>query len=362
MSSATHYDYLIIGQGLAGSLLAWRLAQKGRRVLVLDDGHATASSMVAAGLINPLAGMRFNHSPFIHHWLGDVAQTYHELAGLAGEEFLQWLDMLRLFRSPEQQRFFERQKGKKEIEDLLGARLEAENITQPVQAPWGGFEQHHTGWVRLPRLLEFLSRWLRTRGMLRNATVSWKELEMRQSGLCWKDIHASHVVFCDGYRSMHNPWFSWLPFAPDQGEILTLKPVSSAPLPDRIINGANWLLPVDDHHFRLGATHYHDRQDNLATQTGQQRLLQGMNKLLLYPEALEVIRADAGVRPATSDRQPFLGTHPQHRRLHLFNGFGAHGSLSIPWYARRMTDWLIEQRPLPDNADLLRHRNLLLKS
>ena len=355
MASASHYDYLIVGQGLAGSLLAWRLLQQEKRVLVVDDGHATASSMVAAGLINPLAGMRFNHSPFVHEWLAAVEQTYGELAGMAGEPFLQWLDMVRLFRSSEQVRFYERQRARTETADLLGRRLDAEDFPQPVHAPWGGFEQKRTGWVRLPRLLAFMARWLEGKGALRRERLNHDDLVLRDDGIAWKDATARHLVFCDGYRSMHNPWFDWLPFAPDQGEILTLKRNANLPLPDRIINGATWLLPVDEGRFRLGATHYHDRQDNRATEEGKQKLLAGMETLLLHPNALELEKNEAGVRPATADRQPFIGSHPEFQQLHMFNGFGAHGSLTIPWYARRMVEWLSEGKELPKNANIQRY-------
>ena len=354
MSSAHHYDYLIIGQGLAGSLLAWRLAQRRQRILVVDDGHATASSMVAAGLINPLAGMRFNHSPHARQWLQSLEQTYGELAGLAGQPFLQWLDMVRLFRSTEQIRFYLRQRDREDTHDLLGQRLDADHFPQPVHAPWGGFEQYRTGWVRLPRLLAFMADWLRERNMLRNEKLSYEDLELQAGQLSWKEVTAGQVIFCDGYRSMHNPWFQWLPFAPDQGEILTLKRCSNAPLPNRIVNGATWLLPVDEERYRLGATHYHNRQDNRATEEGKQKLLAGMEALLLHPDALTLEKNEAGVRPATADRQPFIGTHPELPRLHMFNGFGAHGSLTIPWYAQRMADWLLQKSPLPDNADIRR--------
>ena len=51
-------DYLIIGQGLAGSLLAWELINRNCKVVIIDNGQENASQ-VAAGLINPIAGQRF---------------------------------------------------------------------------------------------------------------------------------------------------------------------------------------------------------------------------------------------------------------------------------------------------------------
>ena len=33
------FDTLILGQGLAGSALAWQLIEAGQQVCVIDDGH-----------------------------------------------------------------------------------------------------------------------------------------------------------------------------------------------------------------------------------------------------------------------------------------------------------------------------------
>ncbi|WP_456407477.1 NAD(P)/FAD-dependent oxidoreductase [Thiolapillus sp.] len=357
MSESNFYDYLIVGQGLAGSLLAWRLIHEGKKVLVLDDAHATSSSMVAAGVINPLAGKRFNHAPKIHAWLDSVEATYTELSEVAGKPFLQWVDMLRLFREQEQYRYHARLPGRKDIQDLLGASFPPGKPPQPVNAPLGGFTQHRTGYVRLPALLKFLANWLREQDALQLGALDHDSLKITDGQVAHGNIEAKGVIFCDGYRSMDSPWFGYLPFAPDQGEILTLqaKPGAGADeLPRMIINGGVWLLPIDGKRFRLGSTHNHDTQDNRPSKAGAAQLLESMRALLDHPDRLELLCSEAGVRPATSDRQPFLGTHPVHPELHIFNGFGAHGSLMIPWHSERMLDWLLAEKPLPETSDITR--------
>ena len=52
-------DFLIVGQGLAGSLLAKELLRRGRSFHVVDDRWKSSSSQVAAGLMTPLTGRRF---------------------------------------------------------------------------------------------------------------------------------------------------------------------------------------------------------------------------------------------------------------------------------------------------------------
>ena len=51
-------EFLIVGQGLAGTALAWELIWRGRDVLVVDAGEAVTSSKIAAGLVTPITGQR----------------------------------------------------------------------------------------------------------------------------------------------------------------------------------------------------------------------------------------------------------------------------------------------------------------
>ena len=55
-------DFLIVGQGVAGSLLAWFLLHAGKSVVVVDDGHKHAASITSLGLINPVIGVRLRGS------------------------------------------------------------------------------------------------------------------------------------------------------------------------------------------------------------------------------------------------------------------------------------------------------------
>ena len=53
---------LIIGGGLAGTTLAWRLHERGLPFLIVDRDEPGTSSKIAAGLVTPLTGMRMNLS------------------------------------------------------------------------------------------------------------------------------------------------------------------------------------------------------------------------------------------------------------------------------------------------------------
>jgi len=351
MSSPLQFDFLIFGQGLAGSLLGWRLLRAGRRVMILDDGHRGSSSMVAAGLINPLAGIRFNPPPGVHAWLQSVETIYAELEQQFGRSYLHWVEMLRLFRSPEQVRFWQRQQQRPENTDLLDGCLTAQQLAGEVAAPHGGFVQRRTGYVELPALLADLRDWFVRRGALREANVDAAELQVQRESVHWRGISARTAVCCEGWRLRDNPWFNWLPLTPLKGEILRLD--GPPELTGRIHNGAFWLIPLADGGYRFGATHEHGNLDLETSQHGLEQLARGF--ATMYPaRPLRVAAQLAGIRPGTGDRMPLIGPHPQHPSLWVFNGFGARGALSIPWYVEHCADALLTGAAIPAAADIQR--------
>jgi glycine/D-amino acid oxidase-like deaminating enzyme len=140
---------------------------------------------------------------------------------------------------------------------------------------------------------------------------------------------------------------------PAKGEILTL--AYDKPLPDVIYNFGNWLLPLKQGKIRLGATFDRELINTLPTIAGRESLL---NKLEAYHPNLAQARIDAhqaGIRSCSLDKQPFVGRHPRYPQLAVFNGFGAKGSLQIPWYSRCFADYLLNQSPLPLTCDIQRY-------
>ena len=76
------YDYLIIGQGLAGTILSYQLIKKGNRVLVINQHDPQSSSYIAAGIFSPIAGQRIakiwqadKAIPFVHRFYPALEKT-----------------------------------------------------------------------------------------------------------------------------------------------------------------------------------------------------------------------------------------------------------------------------------------------
>jgi len=187
---------------------------------------------------------------------------------------------------------------------------------------------------------------------MRLADFDYQEIAFKPT-LRWRDISPKQVIFCEGYQATKNPWFSELPFQPVKGEILTLKHTTE--LPDRIINYGNWLIPLNAFQIRIGATFDRENVSTQTTEAGKNELLKALSELSTVLKSSTVISHQANIRPCTRDRNPFIGKHPVHNRLSIFNGFGAKGSLQIPWYSQRFADTLLSDTPLPMSCDIRRY-------
>ena len=150
---------------------------------------------------------------------------------------------------------------------------------------------------------------------------------------------------------MNNPLFSWLPLQPAHGEIITC--TTDKTLPDAIINKSKWLLPTGKHSCRVGATYNTKISAPTLLETSKSQLHQFAQCVFKETRAFEVTQHQAGIRPTTLDKQPFIGFHPQHQNNAIFNGFGSRGSLMIPWYADLMVN-----NATPNHADIQRYTHL----
>jgi glycine/D-amino acid oxidase-like deaminating enzyme len=103
MAKIKHVDYLIIGQGLAGSAIAVQLLKLRKKILVIDQPQSNTSSRIAAGLFNPITGRKM-----LKTWMADklfpyLHQYYLGVEGLTGARFYYPMPLYRPFLSIEEQ-------------------------------------------------------------------------------------------------------------------------------------------------------------------------------------------------------------------------------------------------------------------
>ena len=339
-------DFLIVGQGLAGSLLAKALLRRGRSVHVVDDRWKSSSSQVAAGLMTPLTGRRFT-----------LTKDYPELFAAASAK----LTELGVFRPIQVYRMFvddeQRAKGLKRTECTSCQPFIAQVTSAPGELDAGltdafGGALMNGAWVDLPKLMSEVRAELVAADALTEACFDPADAVVSAAGVTWRDVRAGAIIYCDGYKSAQRGPFKYLPWQPAKGEALTLR--SDVPDKPFILNREGWALPLGQGVWRTGTNWQWDQLDEAPTEPQKEKLIRRFRSYFGQEVSVEVTAHIAGVRPCTSDNHPFMGTHPTEAHTHLFGGLGPRGTVWAPAMADEMAAYLCEGRALRPECNLSR--------
>ncbi|MDQ6969653.1 MAG: FAD-dependent oxidoreductase [Mariprofundus sp.] len=344
-----HIDTLIVGQGLAGSLLAWQLMRQGQRIVVVADECAPSASRVAAGIFNPVTGQRLVLQHDAEQIIPTARQCYRQLEAELGQRFFHAKTMLRVFKHARQAETFVQRQHDAVYTTYLGAAIDG---LETLHAPYGLGEQQQTGYLDTNALLDALRGYLMDRDSYIAARVEYHNLTCQTDAVRWRHLHARRIIFCQGFMDKANPYFDFLPFQPAKGEILTLDIATR--LPDCIINAGKWLLPLANGQYKAGATYSHDLSSLQPTTEAKDEIMQALQQTLEQSPAMTVIAQQAGIRPNTLDKHPFVGFHPEQSVIGIFNGFGSKGSMLIPYYAQAFCRHICNATAIPAEADISR--------
>lgn len=336
-------DALIIGHGMAGALLASSLINRGQKVLVIDQPSENSASNVAAGLINPVTGHRLNvTTDFDQYWTFAQAR-YHALHKLYNTQVCRPIQQYRLIKNSGQLDYFQRRKRKPNYQNYLGNYQARPSPKHPFNTDFGtyGFvEIKNSAMVNTRDLLKASKRYLLECNSYHSADFKHSHLAWHDAYIEYENIHTHRVIFCEGYRAIHNPWLNNLPFKLAKGEIVDIE--LEHPL-DTFLNWGNWLIPDETHNFaRLGASYAWNDLSFKPDQTNQ--LLTNLRKFTAYNG--KIIGTRVGIRPTTQARIPFIGRVTSLSNSYCFNGFGSKGCLTIPYYAEMLADHIINDTPI----------------
>ena len=96
------YDFIVIGQGLAGTCLTAELERLNQSVLVIDSSKLPSASMVAGGLFNPITGRSMVLTWKATALFPFLVEFYSGLESLLGDKFLTLMPLYRPFSGNEE--------------------------------------------------------------------------------------------------------------------------------------------------------------------------------------------------------------------------------------------------------------------
>lgn len=343
-------DFLIIGQGLAGTLLAHFLEQAGRKVHVADEYDERSATQVAAGIINPITGRRYVKSWRVDELIPFARETYRALELKLNISIYHERNILRaLFNSREENDWLARTGEEGYSEYMLDAARPGEYAEQTVPAYSYG-EVRHSAQVDVGALADAYREYLQEKKAITEERFEYEKLEMSGKGVRYGDFEAETAVFCEGHWAGQNPFFNYLPFGGAKGEVLIVR-IPGAGF-EKILKHRVFIVPLKDGLYWVGSTYSWKYEDDSPTAEGRRYLEERLKDILKAP--FEVVGHRAAIRPTVKDRRPFLGRHPEFPRLALFNGLGTKGASLGPFWAKHMADFLTENVKLEEEVDIRR--------
>ncbi len=335
-SLLSRYDKVrIIGQGLAGSLLALHMKAMDVPFVVQDIARPGCATSVAPGIVNPLAGRNFLPPKYVD----DLFEQLYNAMGLVekalGQSIWTPCPILRVFSDPTQIDKLESSLRKQDSAKFVSDRHEA-NCFPYLNDDFGSFVTKQSGWANLPIFKSRMRQMLNEAGLL--LEEEWRPESSPSSA--GKEL----VIFCEGWHSEHNPAWSFIPHNPAKGEMIVVR--FEEPIPrDRIYNQSCWAQPIGDDAWRVGATYSWSAFDSEPTLDGAEQLQENLS--LLTPIPFHVEDQMAGVRPIVDDYKPVVGRHPERKDWFILNAMGSKGVLQTPTAVQDLVDHLIEGTRIP---------------
>jgi len=317
-------DVAVVGGGPIGLASAWRAAQRGLRVCVLDAGEAGAWH-VAAGMLAPVAEAQFGEHALLDLNLRAAAgfpAFCAELADASGRDpGLHATGTLVVARDRDEAEELDRLLAFRrglglDVERLLPSRARR---AEPALAPTVRLALDVAGdhSVDPRRLVAALAEAVRRAGgsVLAPARVRALMLDgERVTGVRLEDgstLAAGAVLVAAGAHAARLdglPPGAAVPVRPVKGQLLRLRDPHGPGLVGRTIRTTDaYLVPRADGRYVLGATMEERGFDTTPTAGAVFELLRDISEVVPGVLELEIEELLAGLRPATPDNVPAIG-------------------------------------------------------
>jgi glycine oxidase len=343
-------DFIIVGQGLAGSLLGYELLKRNKQVLIIDEEKINTSSKIAAGIILPITGRRIVKTWRADELLPFAESYYRKIENELQETFFQSLPILEIFSSVKNRNDWLNRSTENGFNKYISEEISAAELSGDLKTHDGGILLKNSGYVNINKLVAACQTYFKSKNIFEAARFSEDEIEITSQGISWKDHKSSKIIFCNGYAAAKSRFFKGISFLPAKGEILKI--FSQELREDFIINHGMYILPIGNHEFKVGATFKWNFADDLPSPEGRNEIESFLKNILNVK--FEVLSHESAIRPTVQDRRPIIGLHPEHASVGIFNGLGTKGALLAPFFARQFAEFLCDGKEMDAEVNMQR--------
>jgi hypothetical protein len=271
---------------------------------------------------------------------------YEALEKKLGTSIVKQCNIINFHASEQMQKAFEDRIA--ENPTYLSTQPLPNTIAAAFEAPFGHTVIDPCWLVNLENLLHYWRQNLIEKKAFVEDVFDFKKLESKADHIVYDKYTANKIIFCEGAKGQENPYFKQLPFAPNKGEALLVK---INDLDNRYIyKKAVSIVPWKNAVFWVGSNYEWDNYNDDPSPSFKEKTITALNEWLTIP--YEVIDHIAGIRPANTQRRPFIGMHPVFKNIGIFNGMGTKGCSLAPYFAEQMTKHILNQTPIDNEATI----------
>jgi glycine oxidase len=306
------HEVVVVGAGPIGLATAWRAAQRGLGVAVLDAGEPGAWH-VAAGMLAPVTEAEFGEDALLGLGLRALDGFPAFCAELGVD--LRREGTLVVARDRDEAEELERLYEHRRALGLEVARLRPSQArrAEPALAPTVRLALDVPGDAAVdpralvPALADAVER---AGGEVRRARVTAVEpgavtVAATPEAFLAATLRADHVVVAAGAWSGS---LGALPVRPVKGQIMRLRDPAGQDLVTRTIRTrAGYLVPRGEGRYVLGATVEERGWDTAPTAGATHELIRDLAEVVPGVLELEIEELGAGLRPGTPDNLPIIG-------------------------------------------------------
>jgi glycine oxidase len=355
MSSTQYFDYIIVGQGVAGSALAVQLLRQRKKILVIDQPAQNRASLKAAGLFNPVTGKKMSKTwmadtifPYLHRFYSDVEQ-------LTGVRFFYPMPVYRPFLTIEEQNEWMGRSAEPSLQAYIGQVFTSPGVAGAHDA-FGGLMLSQGGYIDTVAYMQAVRGWVERDGLYQEAVFDEAAVTTSATGVNYGPWHARYLVLCQGH--LRGKWFDWLPIRPLKGETLVVRSGFDATC---ILNRGVYVVPsANGQEFKVGATYDFQQTEGGITAAARAELEEKLGAVLAA--GFETLGQDWGVRPTVPDRRPIMGLHPEEKNIAVFNGMGTKGISLAPYFSEILLRSLENGEGLRNDVDVSRYKSVYWKA
>lgn len=331
-----HKDILIIGQGIAGTLLSYELMREGKTVMLIDSADKHKASLVAAAVINPLIGKNWTIAKDVGTLIPFAVKTYKALGEKFEQHFLIEKALFVFHQNAKEEQNFANQ-----IADS-NAYLHDLSMSEIDSLKQFFFADNKTGKVKPIYTVEtasLLSQWtsyLQAENSFETEQFEMSGLKIYTDSIAYKGISADKIVFCEGAAGRNNPFFPDVNFTNNRGDVLLLSiPELST---NHLYQKGIRLVPRSDGLFWCGSNYTWKYDSLLPDKNWCSETEAQLKSWLKLP--FEITDHLVAERPTTAGQQTLLLQSELHKNVYFFNGLGTRGFSAGPFLAHKMMQLL----------------------